>query len=80
MHSELIDFAQDRRVPAAEQLDGLLEQSRPFAESLGCAEELEGIEAVAVQTGADKQLARSRSLGSLPRLVATLADDFLAGT
>ena len=36
MHSELIDFGRDRRLPAKELLGGLLDLSRPFAEDLGC--------------------------------------------
>jgi len=80
MHSELIDFGHDRRVPARELLGGLLDLSRPYAEMLGCAGELEGVEALAAQTGAERQLARARSLGSLPHLVESLADDFLTGT
>ena len=80
MHSELIDFGRDRRLPAKELLGGLLDMSRPFAEELGCEAELEGVEALAAQTGAEKQLARARSLGSLPKLVETLAGDFLSGT
>jgi carboxylate-amine ligase len=80
MHSELIDFGRDRRVPAKELLEDVLDQCRPFAQGLGCADELEGVATLAAQTGAERQLARARSLGSLPQLVETLADDFLAGT
>ena len=80
MNSELIDFGRDRRLPAKELLGSLLELSRPFAGPLGCAAELDGVEALAAQTGAERQLARAESLGSLPKLVESLADDFLAGT
>ena len=52
---------------------------RPHAEDLGCAAELETVCRLAERTGARRQLELSRSLGSLPRVVAVLADDFLAG-
>jgi len=51
---------------------------RPHAEALGCAEQLETVSRLAEKTGARRQLELSRSLGSLPRVVAVLADDFLA--
>ena len=79
MHSKLIDFDQSRRVPAKELLSGLLEQSRPHAEALDCVAELEGVRALAIETGADRQTARAQSLGSLPPLVEALAGDFLSG-
>lgn len=76
--AELIDPALGERVPARGMLDELLIECRPHAEALGCAEQLEAVAKLADKTGARRQLELSRSLGSLPRLVAVLADDFLA--
>jgi len=56
--------------------DELLVGCSPHAQELGCASELEGICALAEQTGAARQLGQVRQLGSLPRLISALADDF----
>ncbi len=66
-------------MPARALLEDLLVLCRPHAEELGCAAELETVGRLAERTGARRQLELSRSLGSLPRVVAVLADDFLAG-
>ncbi len=78
MDAELIDHQAGQRVAARELLADLLVALRPHAEDLGCEEQLEGVRRIAGQTGAQRQLALSRSLNSLPRVVAVLADDFLA--
>jgi carboxylate-amine ligase len=78
MEAELIAPELDERVPARGLLEELLIACRPHAEALGCAEQLEGVTRLAEKTGARRQLELSRSLGSLPRLVGVLADDFLA--
>jgi carboxylate-amine ligase len=78
MDAELIEPDLGQRVPARALLDVLLGECRPHAEALGCAAELETVAALADHTGASRQLELSRSLGSLPRVVAVLADDFLA--
>lgn len=80
MDAELIDHQAGERVPARDLLADLLVVLRPHAEALGCEQELEGTRRIAEQTGAQRQLALSRSLNSLPRVVAVLADDFLAGS
>jgi carboxylate-amine ligase len=80
MAAELIEPELGQRVPARALLADLLVACRPHAEALGCAAELEGIEHLAGRTGAQRQLEQLRTLGSLPRLVAVLADDFLATT
>ena len=77
MDAELIDHHAVTRVPARDLLADLLVALRPHAEALGCEEELEGVRRIADQTGAQRQLALSRSLNSLPRVVAVLADDFI---
>jgi carboxylate-amine ligase len=79
MEAELIDHEAGTRVPARQLLEELVAACRPHAEDLGCAAELDGVLDLARKTGAQRQLDLSRSLGSLPRLVAVLADDFLAG-
>jgi len=79
MEAELIAHELDRRVPAKALLEELLLLCRSHAEDLGCAPELESVARLADRTGARRQLELSRTLGSLPRVVAVLADDFLAG-
>ncbi|HEX3733829.1 MAG TPA: YbdK family carboxylate-amine ligase, partial [Solirubrobacterales bacterium] len=80
MEAELIAPELDERVPARGLLEELLIACRPHAEALGCTEQLEGVTRLAEKTGARRQLELSRSLGSLPRVVAVLADDFLAAS
>jgi carboxylate-amine ligase len=80
MDAELIEPQLGRRVPARELLADLVAVCRPHAEELGCAAELEAVLGLGEQTGARWQLEQARTLGSLPRLVEGLADDFLAGT
>lgn len=79
MDADLIDPEAGRRIPAQELLADLAVICRPHAQDLGCSEELERLGELAKATGAKRQLQRSRSLGSLPRLVGVLADEFLAG-
>jgi glutamate---cysteine ligase / carboxylate-amine ligase len=79
MEAELIAHELDERVPARELLEDLLVLCRPHAEALGCATELQAVTRLADRTGARRQLELKRALGALPRVVAVLADDFLAG-
>jgi glutamate---cysteine ligase / carboxylate-amine ligase len=79
MEAELIAHDLNERVPARALLADLLTLCRPHAEALGCAPELETITRLSTRTGARRQLELSRTLNSLPRVVAVLADDFLAG-
>ena len=79
MEAELIAHELDERIPARALLEDLLVLCRPHAEALGCAAELDAVARLADRTGARRQLELKRSLGSLPRVVAVLADDFLAG-
>lgn len=78
IEADLIEPELGRRVPARELLTDLVAICGPHAEALGCRDELEGVLSLGDQTGAQRQLDLSRQLGSLPRVVAVLADDFLA--
>ncbi|HWA53639.1 MAG TPA: YbdK family carboxylate-amine ligase [Solirubrobacterales bacterium] len=78
MDAELIDPELGRRVPARGLLADLVVACRPHAQDLDCVEELDHALLLGDRTGAKRQLERSRTLGSLPRLVGVLADDFLA--
>jgi carboxylate-amine ligase len=78
MDAELIEPELGERIPAQDLLAELIFSCRPHARALGCEEQLEGVAHLAQRTGARRQLERLRSLGSLPRLVSVLADDFLA--
>jgi glutamate---cysteine ligase / carboxylate-amine ligase len=79
MDAELIVHELDERIPARALLEDLLTLCRPHADALGCLPELEAVSRLADRTGARRQLELKRGLGSLPRVVAVLADDFLAG-
>ncbi len=78
MEAELIEPELGRRVPARELLADLVAVCRPHAAELGCAEEFEGVVELGNRTGAERQVELAAELGSLPRLVCALADDFLA--
>ncbi|HUB98966.1 MAG TPA: YbdK family carboxylate-amine ligase [Solirubrobacterales bacterium] len=77
MDAELIEPELGRRVPARELLADLVTICGPHADALGCRAELERVTTLGQRTGAQRQLDLSRRLGSLPRVVAVLADDFL---
>ncbi len=77
MEAELIEPELGRRVAARELLADLVAICAPHADALGCRDELEKVLALGAQTGAQRQLDLSRRLGSLPRVVAVLADYFL---
>jgi carboxylate-amine ligase len=77
IEADLIEPELGRRVPARELLADLVAICGPHADALGCRDELEKVLALGAQTGAQRQLDLSRRLGSLPRVVAVLADDFL---
>jgi len=77
MDAELIEPELGRRVPARELLADLVTICGPHADALGCRAELEKVATLGQRTGAQRQLDLSRRLGSLPRVVAVLADDFL---
>ncbi len=77
MDAELIEPGLGRRVPARGRLDELVAACRPHADDLDCSAELDRVLLLGERTGAKRQLEGARTLGSLPRLVSVLADDFL---
>jgi carboxylate-amine ligase len=77
MDAELIEPELGRRVPARELLADLVAVCRPHAQALECEAELDRVLALGEQTGAQRQLEQAAALGSMPRLVATIADDFV---
>ncbi|MGZ5308102.1 MAG: carboxylate-amine ligase [Solirubrobacterales bacterium] len=80
IEAELIDSELGERVAVRKMLPDLLALCRPHAQELGCVAELETVlELLEGNSGAERQIERARSLGSLPRLVAAMAADFLAG-
>src|SRR4051794_3936029 len=76
MQAELIDADREERIPVKEYLGTVLEACAPYAESLGCIDELALVEELAAQTGAERQIELARGPGRLPGLVATLSDEF----
>jgi carboxylate-amine ligase len=77
MEARLIDPLLERRVPVRDQVAQLVEACAPHAAELDCERELAGIETMALQTGAQRQLNLARGEGRLPGLVAALAGRFL---
>ena len=74
--AKLIDFANDTERPAPEAIRELVERSRPAAEDLGCAAELDLVEALLERgTGADEQLAIYEESGSLLAVAERLASE-----
>ena len=72
--AKLIDFANDTERPARDAVRELVEQSRPAAEGLGCATELDLVEGLLERgTGADEQLAIYEESGSLLAVAEQLA-------
>ena len=74
--AKLIDFANDTERPAAEAIRELVERSRPAAEELGCAAELDLVEGVLERgTGADEQLRIYEESGTLLAVAEWLASE-----
>jgi carboxylate-amine ligase len=78
MDADLIEPELGRRVPARELLADLVAVCRPHAQALDCEGELDRVITLGERTGAQRQLEQAAELGSMPRLVETLADDFVA--
>jgi carboxylate-amine ligase len=69
----LIDPAAEVRVPLPDVVDRLVAACRPHALDLGCADRLDGVEALLAHPGAERQLAAARGPDRLPGLMAQLA-------
>jgi carboxylate-amine ligase len=78
MQAELIDPAIERRRPAREWLDQLLEDCAPHATDLGCSDELDSVRVLADATGAVRQRSRAGhgTEPQLGRLMRALHADF----
>ena len=77
MDADLIEPELGRRVPARELLADLVAVCGPHARALGCEHELDHVIGLGDRTGAQRQLEQAAGLGSMPQLVAALANDFL---
>jgi carboxylate-amine ligase len=74
--SKLIDFANDTERSAPDAIRELVERSRPAAEELGCAAELDLVEALLERgNGADEQLGIYEESGSLLAVAERLASE-----
>jgi carboxylate-amine ligase len=74
--AKLIDFANDTERSAPDAIRELAERSRPAAEELGCAAELDLVEALLERgAGADEQLAIYEESGSLLAVAERLASE-----
>ena len=78
MEADLIEPADEQRVPARRLLEHLVNACRPHADALGCSRELERVLELAAKTGAERQLEIARNPARLPGLVEHLADEFSA--
>lgn len=80
LDAKLIDFANDTERPAREALRRLVELSRPAAEELGCAPQLDLVEGLLERgTGADEQLAVYEESESLLAVAEQLAAETVRG-
>jgi carboxylate-amine ligase len=75
MDALLIDAETGERVPAAEQLERMVDECAPHAEALGCARELASMRSLGAHNGAARQLADSRD-GDLRDVTRRLADAY----
>ncbi len=80
MDARLIDPTSRKLVPVRETLAALLAGCRPHAVALGCAGALDRVAQLSAANGADRQRSLARGGRPLHRLVADLADRFLAPT
>ena len=76
LDADLIDFADDTERPARDAIRALLERCEPAARELGCARELECVEAILERgAGADEQSRLYDETGSLLAVTQWLADE-----
>ncbi|GAC1322519.1 MAG: carboxylate-amine ligase [Thermoleophilaceae bacterium] len=78
MQARLIDPELERRVPARELLEEVVEACRPHAAVLGCERDLERVAALAESTGADRQRRWAAGRNDLSPVVEALADAYTA--
>ncbi len=76
MEAEFIDVAAERRIPARQLLEPLLQALAPHAYELGCHAELQGVRQLARHPGAIDQLAVARRPKRLRGLVEALSECF----
>jgi carboxylate-amine ligase len=78
MDARLIDPLAERRVPARELLQSLLDACGPHAAQLGCEHALERLAHTGAETGAERQRQAAREQpGDFSHLVEGLSDAFL---
>jgi carboxylate-amine ligase len=77
MKAEFIDPESNRRVPARELVEEVIDACHPHAEALGCATELERVRRLAHHSGAERQLAAARGPERLQGLIRALCERFL---
>jgi carboxylate-amine ligase len=77
MKAEFINPESERRVPALELVEDVIDACRPHAEALGCATELERVRRLAHHSGAHRQLDAARGPERLQGLIRTLSERFL---
>ena len=79
LEGELVDLPRHEQVPATKLAEDLIEELRPDAEQLGCAEELESIrEIIETGTGARRQLELLEREGDPAALVRALCEESAA--
>src|SRR5919202_3504123 len=80
LDADLIWLERDEERPAREALRALLELAEPAARRLGCAAELDEVEAICARgTGADEQRRTLEESGSLLEVARSVAEGTVAG-
>jgi carboxylate-amine ligase len=76
VEARLIQPDADRRVRVAELAGELVRACLPHARALGCVQELKSVNDLCRRNGCTNQLAISRRVRDLPKLVEALSDEF----
>lgn len=76
MNAQLIDPVGERRVPARELLESVLQAAHPHAAELGCEQILEAAGSMARETGAERQLRIAKKGPELSPVLAYLTGAF----
>jgi glutamate---cysteine ligase / carboxylate-amine ligase len=79
LDARLIDSADRKLVPVQTMVQSLLERLRPHGAALGCSDELDRLERLALVNGAAHQRRWVRRGGDFVSLISTLAEQFTAG-